>query len=552
VWVCAGRSCTGWRKCAGRGGSGAANSAANARGALRAFLAFADAWPDPPRAPEHLSPGLLAAWRAQLEPTALARKNAGLVRRVLLATPGVPPGVGRALRRAGDGAFEEKEPESYSLEEFERIRAVAATLFNTALVRIRANRSHLGRWYAGAFAPGSDDFVRGEGLDHILRTGDLPRYRSAGGRVGRIRAEHLRAMGGAGLGRARDELYLVTEELFALHVLLVASEGWNRSVLERMTVPGYDPAAADEFAIHMVEIDKRRRPVRLRRTSNNLVDDGPESPGRLMAHAIEATELARQTLAFTGHATDLLLVGRATFREENGGFLFGVQKRGCALFAQRVALPREGGGIKPVTLRPLRRTVEVRIRKAPAQNSQAVHDSVYVLRDTATPEAAADTIAKGLGNALEHARTLTTMRMLLGTDAQVLLELADHPDLARAIISGALDTATAACTTFTDSPHAKAPGTPCPASFLLCLGCRNAIGTPRHLPRLAYLHACLDSLRATVSEAVWELDWREHHLRLASLLDVHTTAAQRGEALRRLTARDRGMIDDLLRRRLDP
>jgi hypothetical protein len=529
-----------------------ANSAANARGALRAFLTFASTQPDPPQAPEHLTPALLAAWNAQLEPTALARKNAGLVRRVLLATPGVPAGAGQALRRARDGVFEDREPESYSLQEFERIRGAAASLFNTALIRIRANRSHLGRWYRGQFAPGSDDDVRGQALDHLLRTGDLPRYPHTGTGAGRIRAEHLRVMGGASISRARNELYLVTEELFALHVLLVASEGWNRSVLEKMTVPSHDPAAADDFEIHTVEIDKRRRPVRLRHTTDNLVDDGPGSPGRLMGHAIEATELARQTLALAGLPTDRLLVGRATFRNANGGFLFGVQKRGSALFTERVALPGEGGGLKPVTLRPLRRTVEVRIRKAPVHNSQETHDSVYVLRDLSTPDAVADTIANGLSDALEHARTVTTMRMILGTDAEILLELADHPDLARAVIAGAADTATAACTSFTDSPHADAVGQPCPVSFLLCLGCRNAIATPRHLPRLAFLHSCLDSLRAAVSEAVWELDWREHYLRLTSLLQVHTTEAQRADALRRLTERDRAMIDDLLRRRLDP
>jgi hypothetical protein len=173
-----------------------------------------------------------------------------------------------------------------------------------------------------------------------------------------------------------------------------------------------------------------------------------------------------------------------------------------------------------------------------------------VLRDTSTPEATADTIAQGLNDALEHARAVTTMKMVLGGDAELLLELADHPELAQAIISGVADTATAACTDFADSPHADR-GRPCPASFLLCLGCRNAIGTPRHLPRLVYLHSCLDSLRGTVSEAVWDLDWREHWLRLESLLRANTTGAQQADALARLTARDRTLIDDLLRRRLD-
>jgi hypothetical protein len=530
------------------------HSAENARGALRSLLTFACSRPDPPQMAEHLTPALLAAWNDDLGPAVLARKNAGLARKVLLAAPGVPAGAGRALRLRADGAKELAEPESYSLEEFERIRACAASLFNTALTRIRGNREHLRRWYAGAFEADTDEYLRGQALDGILRTGDVPRYVAAGSQEsGRVRAAYLRALGGAKIGRCRNELYLDTVELFALHVLLVAAEGWNRSVLARMTVPDHDPAAADEFDIHMVKIDKRRRPVRLRHTSNNLVDDGPDSPGRLMARAIEATELARQTLTLLGQPTDLLLVGRAGVwqRTPRGGFLFGVTKGGTKIFADRVGLTDAEGNRRAVTLRPLRRTVQVRIRKEPSHNSPETHDDVYVLRDATTPQATADTIAEGLNNALEHARTVTTMKMLLGDDAEVLLELADHPQLAQAVTSGAADTATAACMGFTDSPHAE-PGQPCPASFLLCLGCRNAIATPRHLPRLVYLHSCLDSLRGTVGEQVWELDWREHWLRLESLLNVHTTVAQRADALRRSTERDRTLIDDLLRRRLDP
>jgi hypothetical protein len=347
---------------------------------------------------------------------------------------------------------------------------------------------------------------------------------------------------------------LDTVELFALHVLLVASEAWNRSTLAKMTVPDHNPAAADDFDIHMVEIDKRRRPIRLRHTSNNLVDNGPDSPGRLMAQAIEATELARQTMALLGKPTSLLLVARAGVgqgRAGRAGFVFGVTRHGTKVFADRVGLADGDGGRRNVTLQPLRRTVQVRILKEPAHNSQEVHDDVYVLRDPSTPQAAADTIAQGLSDAVQHARTVTAMRMVLGDDADLLLELADHPELAQAVIAGAADTATAACTGFTDSPHAE-PGQPCPASFLLCLGCRNAIGTPRHLPRLVYLRSCLDSLRGTVGEAVWDLDWREHWLRLESLLKGHTTAAQQEDALVRLTDRDRALIDDLLRRRLDP
>ena len=48
-----------------------------------------------------------------------------------------------------------------------------------------------------------------------------------------------------------------------------------------------------------------------------------------------------------------------------------------------------------VSLRRLRRTVQVLIRREPAQNSQQVHESAYVLRDPATLPEAEQVTARG-------------------------------------------------------------------------------------------------------------------------------------------------------------
>lgn len=58
----------------------------------------------------------------------------------------------------------------------------------------------------------------------------------------------------------------------------------------------------------------------------------------------------------------------------------------------------------------------------------------------------------------------------------------------------ASDTATCSCSDFTNSPFGD-PGLPCRASFLLCTACPNAVITPRHLSRLAYLHHTLKELK---------------------------------------------------------
>lgn len=340
--------------------------------------------------------------------------------------------------------------------------------------------------------------------------------------------------------------------MFALAVLLVASESWNRSVLDRMRIPEHDPAVGDDDVdVHLVEIHKRRRPMRLRYAGNNLVDTGPDTPGRLMRQAIEATELARQTLALLGQPTDRLLLSRTACAVDDLFCLGTPANSAGARWVAAAKLTTPEGRPFPVSLRRLRRTVQVLIRKEPAQNTQETHDSVYVLPDPAARSEAQKTIAAGLADALNHARAIVKMRMVLGDDANELIELSDDPQLAKAIRHGDLDTATAACTDFFHSPFTDEPGQPCTVSFLWCLLCENAIATRRHLPRLVYLYRALNELRGTLEPAVWDQDWREHFLRLHQLLAEHTTSAEQATSILTITDTDRQLIDRLLHRGLD-
>src|SRR6185437_2483025 len=163
----------------------------------------------------------------------------------------------------------------------------------------------------------------------------------------------------------------------------------------------------------------------------------------------------------------------------------------------RMRLFTEGvDGMEPqVSLRRLRRTVQVLIRREPAQNSQQTHEPAYVLRYPATLPEAEQVTAQGLTDAVSPARATMKMRMLL--DAGPGQPAAGAASLEQALADGALDTATGACLDFTNSPS----GQPCTASFLDCLACPNAVAARRHLPRLAWLHRALDELRATVPPA---------------------------------------------------
>jgi hypothetical protein len=269
-----------------------------------------------------------------------------------------------------------------------------------------------------------------------------------------------------------------------------------------------------------------------------------------MRLAIEATEVARATLELLGRPTDRLLVSRRVGAVDDL-FCLGVPAASTgARWAAEAKLATPDGAPFPVSLRRIRRTVQVLIRKQPAQNTSSTHDSVYLLGDPATRAEAQKTIATGLADALDHARVIVKMRTVLGDDANELLELSDDPELAKAIRNGDLDTATAACTDLLHSPFAE-PGRPCTASFLWCLRCENAIATRRHLPRLVYLHRALNELRATLEPAHWDQDWREHFVVLDHLLAQHTTSAEQDGAVLVVTDADRSMIDRLLQRGLD-
>ncbi|WP_326612279.1 hypothetical protein OG949_25720 [Streptomyces scopuliridis] len=191
-----------------------------------------------------------------------------------------------------------------------------------------------------------------------------------------------------------------------------------------------------------------------------------------------------------------------------------------------------GGGVS-LNLRRLRKTVVIAHQRQPTQHSQDTHDQVYVLPDPRTHAEAQPVIAEGIAEAVERAHA--------SFKAQI----------SRADTDAAKDTATTGCSDYTNSPFGE-QGLPCRASFLLCTACPNAVITPRHLPRLAYLLHVLQELRAVLAEEVWDHDWREPYTRLRDLRKAPDfTDTEWNDALDTATARDREIIDQLLKKGFD-
>lgn len=529
----------------------AAATCTNGYKAIREFLRHAATLDPPPGTPADITPAVWAGWRLSRPASVHGRCCSLLTRQWLPQVPGIPAATAAAAAKripAGPAPTEA----AYTREEFEQIKAAAARTFRAALMRIRGSREHLRRWHDGEFPrpglreqyrqtrPGTADYLTGEALDMLLRTGDVPLN---AGRDRGVLARHARALGGVSPLHTWGRLFLTMPEAAALAVLLVCDQGWNRSVLDAMTVPDDMPGAGEDgLDMYRVPVLKRRRPSRTRHTSANLVDDGPDTSGRLIRQAVEATEPARSTLAALGEPTSRLLVARRATPAGKTMFCLGVPPSdSLRRWAASAGLPGPGG---PLQVR-LRRTVQVLIRREPAQNTPQAHEQVYVLRDPATRPEAEQVTAQGLSDAIGHARDVMQMRMLLDARADQLTDHVGSPEQAQALAGGTLDTATGACLDFRDSPFSP-PGQPCTASFLDCLACRNAVATRRHLPRLAWLHRALEELRGTLDAAVWAQDWRTHFLRLTALLEDNTTPAERDAAARSVSAADQELIRGLL------
>ncbi len=157
---------------------------------LRQFAEFLASRPRPPRDLDELTPGLVRQWREGV-PAAGGREARARVCGLLREDARLQAGpVAEELARRHQ--VRRGQVQSYSEAEFDRIRTAARRQFRAALQRIGGNALHLRRWREGAFAEDSRDWVIGEALDILARTGDLPRETA---RNGELKSKYRSAFG---------------------------------------------------------------------------------------------------------------------------------------------------------------------------------------------------------------------------------------------------------------------------------------------------------------------------------------------------------------------
>ncbi|MFF3246879.1 hypothetical protein ACFYWY_24810 [Streptomyces sp. NPDC002870] len=478
-----------------------------------------------------LVPEIWAAWRLSRTPNSTGGRQIRKVARLLKEHPRVPEETRNLMKKRMPK--ETSKENAYSHEEFDRIKLAATQRFRPALHRIRANWQHLEDWRAGRFEKGTGDWLLGEALDQLVRVGETPFYIGLGDRQ-RPDSRYTEALGS---DRAEDtwmRLFMTTDEACALMILMIAAHGWNATPVIEMKVPDASPGAGGEGQIiYRVELEKRRRSQPSRYETRNLADWGADSPGRLITQAIEATAPAREMLKNVGAPTDRLILWRlAQRRAVYGEGVAGLFDGHFHANVWRNWRQELGGGLS-LNLRRLRKTVVIAHQRQPTQHSQDTHDSVYVLPDPRTHAAAQSVITDGVTEAIEAARA--------SFKAQI----------SRADTDAGKDTPTSSCSDYTHSPFGE-QGLPCRASFLLCTACPNAVITPRHLPRLAYLLQVLEELKAVLAPEVWDQDWREPYTRLRDLRKVPDfTETEWSDALAEVSAQDREVIDQLLKKGFD-
>ncbi|TJZ95675.1 hypothetical protein [Actinacidiphila oryziradicis] len=500
--------------------------------ALTVFARFLAEQEHPPEDVGGLTVTLWNSWRLSRPVTVAGRTHYHRIAALLRRDPGLPEPVREAMAKRLPRV--KKQETAYGPDDFQQIRVAAQRMFRAAYLRISENREQLLKWRSGAVEPGTRQWLIGEALDTLARTGHVPRYQGTDGRI-RVTSRYVFALGGGRAEFTWRRLFLSRDEATALAVLLVIDHGLNATTVSEMPVPRATPDSGEDggFPIYRIELEKRRRGSGRHFETRNLTDFGADSPGRLITQALEATAAARALVAERAPDLDRLLVWHETMPKVRahpeevwvGMFGAGLHNNAAQCWAQKQ-------GMRGSPMRRLRLTVNVLHRREPGQNSEDTHDRVYVLPEPQAHQAAIPVIADGITDALEHARR-TVLRA----------QLADTPG------SGDLETATASCTDYKNSPFTPT-GSGCGASFLLCTACPNARVTPAHHPRLAYLHRAVASLREVMDLGLWDADWADAHARLDDLRHRLGTEVWQ-DALTQVTAVDREHIEHLLKGHFD-
>lgn len=502
---------------------------------LEMFAKFVAGLDSPPDDLDGLTVTALQSWRDLHIRTNSGKTTLRVVRGLLQGDARLAGGpVAEELARRIPKPVPSKQ--SYGDSERDRVVLTAQRQFRSAWLRITENSRLLSKWRAGDLAEGSREWKLGRVLEHVARTGDVPRTVMPGG----LRhVTHRRLLGSASPEKTWGRLFLTHMELTALAVLLTDRFAWNLSVYDRIPAPRTSPSVGETTSVtYQIQVEKHRAGRGRWFSTENVTDSGADSPGRLISQAMQATAHARTLANDLQPGVNLFMAARAYQIEPKhtdldrpapvGPVSFGVSYSMAQYWANKNGLGGSPFG-------RVRRTT-VTDRQRPLQHSQGTHESVYVLPDKRVQRASRDVFEAGAVEALGQARAV----VFGGT-------ITAEPDPEHQ------ETATADCEDEESSPW-PAPEGGCGADFLLCLACSNAHVHPGHHPRLAHLHQQILGLRSAMDDRMFRARWNDHLLRLEDLRDDDKKIglAAWKAALARVSDSDRSVVQLLLKGDLAP
>ncbi len=324
---------------------------------------------------------------------------------------------------------------------------------------------------------------------------------------------------------ARRTLFLTPSEALAAGVAMACVEGLNHQPISDRLVPSGAPGLGTPSVLMSVEDEKNRR--RTRRWDPHAL---PADASRVVAMIRVATGPGRSYLQRHDLAGADRLIVRWNHRRgpaPQAGLPY-VDHPSARLTAAAGWWPLRQ---ETLSWRRLRTTALVRVQRRPQGHTLATFVSNYALADESTREELRDgAIRDGLWALLDNA------------EQHLRLQFTREP------VPADLDMAYSACA---DHDHHPETDAPCHEGLLACLGCKNAMATPRHLPRLIVLRQMLVNL-ASADTGHFSRQHAQALARVTGLLDDRTliSSHELERATRKITDADRRIIGLLLTEKL--
>lgn len=447
---------------------------------------------------------------------------------------------------------------AYTSAEFRAIRRSVRSIVRDALLRVRSFERELD----AAKVKGEHTLTPRElELLHLARNGDVPRYLSGDRR-------HR--------GTGAEGLFPTLRELTAAAILLQCMTGQNIGTILTMTSEHHraDDQASEEPLAQTRTRKPRRGPRKAeqdspfdsadvwsdedgscsgdRREQAQAADDFNSAAGVYLA-ILELCARAR-SLANTNR----LLVGfTAGARRHEGSGAWCRTLETVSPWAANIAWSLRGSPRVGINSLRIRRSY-VEQRQKPVDHSPQTLRDEYLVKDPGSLMANQVVVADALTHEVRRIQVAATVIGL--TNDQVTQarlepeflsrELGVTPELLIDLLDGRLDTVATGCVDNHNSPFSRS-GSPCSASFLKCLGCRNAFVEPRHLPVLLALRDTMTNRAEHMDPDDWARSFLTAQTQLDDILARLHEAGTEVSAHPPVEPRIRELIELLLDGKLD-